>query len=106
MGFVAKGESETEWELEFQEMISHEHEITGILKINDEVMATHSSEDKVVKIWCINEEGCECLNEFKIKNPVMAMEYDNHSKCLAIMDTECRIGLFKKDFSKGAVEAS
>lgn len=87
-------------------MIFHDKEITGILKISDEIMATHSSEDKVVKIWCINDEGCNCLHEFKIKNPVMAMEYDNHSKCLAIMDTECKIGLFKRDFSKGAEEVS
>lgn len=106
MGVVTKGETEKDWELDHQEMISHDREITGILKISDEIMATHSSEDKVIKIWCINEEGCNCLHEFKIKNPVMAMEYDNHTKCLAIMDTECKIALFKRDFTKGAEEQS
>ena len=106
MGVVAQGETEKDWELDHQEMISHDKEITDILKISDEIMVTHSSEDKVIKIWCINEEGCNCLHEFKIKNPVMAMEYDNHTKCLAFMDTECKIALFKRDFTKGAEEQS
>lgn len=85
-------------------MIEHDKEITGILKINDEIMATFSSEDKVIKIWCINEEGCNCLHEIKINNHIMAMEYDNHTKCLAVMDTECKIAIFKRDFTKGAEE--
>ena len=66
MGVVAKGDTEKDWELDHQEMIFHEKEITGILKISDEIMATHSPEDKVVKIWCINDEGCNCLHEIKI----------------------------------------
>lgn len=104
MGIVSKGETDTEWDLDHQEMISHDKEITGILKINDEIMATHSSEDKSLKIWCINEEGCECLYSFKTS--VLSMEYDNHSKTLAIMDSDLKLGLFKRDFSKKEEEES
>jgi WD40 repeat protein len=100
MGIIMQGDSEKDWSLDYQEAIFHAKDITSIMKINDEVMVTHSCEDHVTKIWCINEEGCECLHELKTKNAAMAMEYDNHSKCLAFMDTECNLGLFKRDFSK------
>jgi len=32
------------------------------------------------------------------------MLYDNRTKCLAVMDKECKIGVFKKDFSGKAAE--
>lgn len=32
------------------------------------------------------------------------MLYDNRTKCLAVMDKECKIGVFKKDFSGKAAD--
>ena len=35
----------------------------------------------------------------KLNSPAISMMYDNRTKCLAIMDKECKIGIFRKNFS-------
>ena len=57
------GETETEWEINHQDIIFHNKEITSLVKINDEVMAAYSSVEKFIKIWKINAEGVECLDK-------------------------------------------
>jgi hypothetical protein len=51
-----------------------------------------------MKIWRLNQDGCSTLYQFKLKKPAISIAYDNQSKYLAIMDSECHIGFFKKDF--------
>ena len=70
-----------------------------MVKINDEVMATYSNEDKVIKVWRINGEGVNCLNEVQLKHKAISIQYDNMTKTMAVMDTECNIGIFQKDYS-------
>ena len=82
-----------------QDVIAHSKEITSLVKINEEVMATYSNEDKMVKVWRINGEGVTCLNEVQLKHKAISIQYDNMTKTLAVMDTECNIGIFQKDYS-------
>jgi hypothetical protein len=75
-------------------MIAHNSEISSIIKINDEIMATYSSNDKFIKVWKINAEGVECLNEIQLKKSAISIAYDNMTKTLAVMDSDCNIGIF------------
>ena len=62
-GFVQISEDDLDLEVNHQDMIAHNKEITSIVKINEEVMATYSAGDKFMKIWRINADGVSCLNE-------------------------------------------
>ena len=62
-GFIQIDEDELDVEVNHQDVIAHSKEITSLVKINEEVMATYSNEDKMVKVWRINGEGVTCLNE-------------------------------------------
>jgi hypothetical protein len=79
--------------------MSHGKEITSLVKINDEVMATYSVDNKELKIWRINGEGVNCLNQIQLKNKAISIQYDNQTKTLAVLDSCCNIGIFQKDYS-------
>jgi hypothetical protein len=98
-GFIQIDEDELDVEVNHQDVIAHSKEITSLVKINEEVMATYSNEDKMVKVWRINGEGVTCLNEVQLKHKAISIQYDNMTKTLAVMDTECNIGIFQKDYS-------
>ena len=87
-------------------MIAHNSEISSIIKINDEIMATYSSNDKFIKVWKINAEGVECLNEIQLKKSAISIAYDNMTKTLAVMDSDCNIGIFQKDYTSAEDKAS
>lgn len=91
-------DDETSWNLNMNESISHNTEISSLLAISDQILVTHSQEDCVLKIWEIGSEGADCLFQFKLDLPLISMMYDHSIKCLAVMDKQCRIALFKKDF--------
>lgn len=93
-------------EVNHQEIISHAKEITSLVKINDEIMATYSMEDKVIKVWRINGSGVECLNKIELKHKAISIQYDNMTKTLAVMDTQCNIGIFQRDYTKDQEAAS
>ena len=73
--------------------------MSSLFAISDQILVTHSQEDRVLRIWEIGDEGAECLHQLKLQNPVISMLYDNRTKCLAVMDKECKIGVFQRDFS-------
>jgi hypothetical protein len=41
------------------------------------------------------------LYTFKVQNPAIAIEYDPVTKCLAVMDNECKIGVCQRDLETG-----
>jgi len=105
IGFVQKGEEdETEWAFSLEERVAHDNVISSLFAISEEILVTHSYDDSLIRIWLINADGFSCLNEIKLKKPAVSMEYDNRTKCLAVMDSDHQIGIFKRDFSGGASE--
>ena len=105
IGAVQRGEEDgTEWALSLEERVAHDNVISSLFAISEEVLVTHSYDDSLIRIWRINEEGFSCLSEIKLKKPAISMEYDNRTKCLAVMDVDHQIGIFKRDFSGGASE--
>lgn len=105
LGCVSMDDEEgNEWSLNHNEAVSHQKELSTLFAISDSILVTHSQEDCVLKIWEIGDDGAECLYEIKLKNPVISMLYDNRTKCLAVMDKECKIGVFKRDFSNNAAD--
>lgn len=62
-------------------------------------MATYSVDNKELKIWRINGEGVNCLNQIQLKNKAISIQYDNQTKTLAVLDSCCNIGIFQKDYS-------
>lgn len=52
----------------------------------------------MIKIWRLGDEGCACFKEFKMPNKVSSIKYDSVSKCLAVIDEKCHIGLYQYDF--------
>ena len=105
IGFVQRGEAgETDWDFSLEERVAHDKVISSLFCVSEEVLVTHSYDDSLIRIWRINEEGFSCLNEIKLKKPAISMEYDNRTKCLAVMDSDHQIGIFKRDFSGGASE--
>jgi len=82
-------------------MISHDHEITSIQSLTNEILLTYSSTDTLIKVWRLDDEGCKALNSFKLKQPAISIAYDNKSKALAIMDNECKLGVYQQDFVIG-----
>lgn len=100
-GFIQFDEDELDSvEVNHQDIISHGKEITSLVKINDEIMATYSMDDKVIKVWRINGSGVECLNKIELKHKAISIQYDNMTKTLAVMDTQCNIGIFQRDYTK------
>ena len=91
-------DDETSWSLNMNESISHNTEISSLLAISDQILVTHSQEDCILKIWEIGSEGADCLYQFKLVIPLISMLYDHSTKCLAVMDKQCRIAVFKRDF--------
>jgi len=48
-------------------MISHDHEITSLQSLTNEILLTYSAGDNIIKVWMLNDEGCKCINSFKLK---------------------------------------
>ena len=90
-----------DWDIQYEERVKHNKEINIVMAISDEILVTHSQVDSMLKIWHLNEDGCKTLFEFQLKKPAISVVYDNVSKQLAVMDNECCIGFFKKDFESG-----
>jgi hypothetical protein len=99
LAFVQKDEDdENQWNLTLEERVCHDHVISSLFAITDEVLVTHSYDDSVIKVWRLNDEGFNCLTNIKLKSPALTMTYDKGIKCLAVMDSECKIGVYHKDY--------
>lgn len=104
LGIVTKDEDDS-WDICHEDKISHTKIITSVFAISEEIITTCSGEDGIVKIWRLNQDGCECLKEIKLEAPPISILYDNKTKCLAIMDKSLNLGLLQKDFESKAEEA-
>ena len=49
---------EDTWDRSDVEQVFHSHPISSLLSISNEVLLTYSDSDKVMKIWRMDEEGC------------------------------------------------
>ena len=87
LGIVTKDEDDS-WDICHEDKISHTKIITSVFAISEEIITTCSGEDGIVKIWRLNQDGCECLKEIKLESPPISILYDNKTKCLAIMDRQ------------------
>jgi len=91
-------EEEGTWDRISEDKIFHASEISTLFSISNEVLVTYSDGDKVIKIWKMDDTGCSCQQEFKLKNNAIALRYDSTAKCLAVMYKDCKIGFIKRDF--------
>ena len=65
--FIQKDEdNDNEWNIIEEERINHTQEISYVKSISNEILMTYSCSDMIIKIWKLDDEGCECLNEFKL----------------------------------------
>jgi WD40 repeat protein len=61
LGFLSKDEdNEKVWEICHEEQVQHDHEITTIFSLSNEVLISYSQEDSTLKVWLMNEEGAKC----------------------------------------------
>ena len=105
--FIQKDDdNEKEWGMIEEPSISHSSEITAIKSISNEVLMTYSQGAKDIKVWRLTEDGSSHLYTFKVQNPAIAIEYDSVTKCLAVMDNECKIGVCQRDLETGEEPAS
>ena len=54
LGFVNK---DNDWELTFESTLFHEKAISSLQSVSDEMLITHSYEEKKIKIWRFDEDG-------------------------------------------------
>lgn len=99
--FVQLDEDTNEWTKIEEPRINHNHEITSLLSISNEVLLSYSAQDQMVKIWRLGDDLCECFKQFTLANKATSIKYDPVSKCLAVMDDKCHIGIYQFDFEKG-----
>lgn len=66
--FVQKDDDSEKWNKIEEERINHKTEITSIMSISNEILLTYSQQDQTMKIWKLDEEGCTCQQEIKLKN--------------------------------------
>lgn len=103
LGIVTRDEDE--WTICHEDKISHSKIITSVFAISEEIITTCSAEDSTIKIWRLNQDGCECLKELKLEAPPISILYDNKTKCLVMMDKSLNLGVLQKDFDKKSEEA-
>lgn len=68
------------------------------MSISNEILMTYSQQDQILKIWKLDEEGCTCQREVKLKNKATSFQYDADSKTLAVFDDKCHISVAQWDF--------
>lgn len=99
MTFLQKDDEDNKtWGTIEEKRIFHKQDITSVLSISDEILLTYSQLDQVIKIWKLEGEECNCMNEIKLKNKAISIQFDSISQCLAIMDDQCQIGAIQRDF--------
>ena len=107
LGIVTRQEDEAEeWSICHEDKISHSNTITSVFAISEEIITTCSGDDGIVKIWRLNQDGCECLKEIKLEAPPISILYDNKTKCLAMMDKSLNLGVMHKDFDLQSEEVA
>jgi hypothetical protein len=97
--FVQKDDETNQWGKIEEEKISHKTEITSILSISNEILMTYSNQDQPVKIWKLDDEGCNCLHEKRLEAKALSFKYDNETMTLAIFDEKCHISVVQWDFA-------
>jgi WD40 repeat protein len=104
LGIVTRDEDDGEWSICHEDKISHSKIITSVFAISEELITTCSGDDSTVKIWRLNQDGCECLKEIKLEAPPISILYDNKTKCLVMMDKSLNLGVMQKDFDSKSEE--
>lgn len=101
---VKDDEDDKSWEVQEEDRVSHDHEITFIKSISNEILLTYSSVDTTLKVWRLNENECTNMFTIKLKLPAIAIQYDINSKMLVVMDNECKLSYLHQDLTSDKVE--
>jgi hypothetical protein len=70
--------------------------------ISDEILITHSFEEKLIKIWAFEETGCRNLWKIKSDSYIRKIQYSFDLQSLIVMDVQGRLAVVKGDFLKAS----
>ena len=65
------------------------------MNMTDELLLTFSASDKTLKIWRLNEEGCDCLKTEVLSTTLAHVHVDRDSGYVAIVNGKSKLAIHK-----------
>ena len=104
LGIVSR-DGDGQWSLTLEDAVHHEHPISTLVAISEEILVTYSMEDKAVKVWRFGDDGCKSIWDFKHSLEISSIIYSEKLSSLALLDIKGAVCFLQGDFSKTQEEA-
>ena len=87
LGIVSKDE-DGKWGINLEDAVHHDHPISTLVAISEEILVTYSMQDKAVKVWRFGNDGCNTIWDFKHSQEISSIIYSEKLSSIALLDVK------------------